>query len=316
MMTAPPLDTTLVLATIGGLVVLRAVLSVLSSLYGTMLRGGKNPRKYGEWAVVTGATDGIGKAMSFELARKGCSVLLVSRSAKKLEMVAKELRASHPKVGVRTMAIDFGSLTDALREQFQALVDTLDVGVLVNNVGMSYDFCQWFHELTDDEIADMLALNVDSTTWMTRAVLPGMVSRKRGVVVNMSSAAARPPTPLLAVYSATKGYIENLTRALDIEYAGKGIRFQCQSPYWVATAMTFPNSKVAVEKRATLFTPTAKKFARASVAQIGYGTMVSPHWPHSLALLAQAYLPPRSHAPDRPGVTPPPPRARARWRVR
>ena len=306
MMPAPPLDANLVLAAIGGFVVLRALLSAVSSVYSTTLRGGKSPRKFGEWAIVTGATDGIGKAMSFELARKGCSVLLVSRSAQKLDMVAKELRASHPKVGVRTMAIDFGGLTVAVREQFQALVDTLDVGVLVNNVGMSYDFCQWFHELTDDEVARMLALNVESTTWMTRAVLPGMISRKRGVVVNMSSAAARPPTPLLALYSATKGYIENLTRALDIEYAGKGIRFQCQSPYWVATAMTFPNSKVAVEKRATLFTPTAKKFARASVAQIGQDTMVSPHWPHSLALLAQAC----TSAPDRPDAIR---SSKARW---
>ena len=57
---------------LGGLVLVHTVVSVLWALYRTLLRSGKNPRKYGEWAVVTGATDGIGKAISFELARKGC----------------------------------------------------------------------------------------------------------------------------------------------------------------------------------------------------------------------------------------------------
>ena len=57
-------------------------------------------------------------------------------------------------------------------------------------------------------------------------------------------ASTPPPLPLLAQYSATKGYVENFTRSLAVEYAGKGVHFQCQSPYFVATAMTFPNSKV------------------------------------------------------------------------
>ena len=91
----------------------------------------------------------------------------------------------------------------------------------------------------------MISINVESVTCMTRLVLPAMLAKKKGAVVNMSSASARAPLPLLAQYSASKGYVENFTRSLAVEYAGKGVHFQCQSPYFVATAMTFPNSKAA-----------------------------------------------------------------------
>lgn len=276
---------------LGGLVALGQVLSFLSVLYKTLLRPGKDLRKYGEWAVVTGATDGIGKAMAFELARKGCSVFLLSRSEDKLAAVKAELEAKCPKVGVKTLAVDFSKFSAAQAVNVKKALDGLEVGVLVNNVGISYEFAQWFHELTDAEVHGLIALNVESTTWMTRAVLPGMLARKSGAVVNMSSAAARAPLPLLAQYSASKGYIENFTRSLDAEYSGKGISFQVQSPLWVATAMTFPGSKVPVEKRATLTTPTAKTYARYACARIGYDVMASPYWAHEVYVWIQARIP-------------------------
>ena len=68
-----------------------------------------------------------------------------------------------------------------------ALLKDLDVGVLVNNVGMSYPFCQFFHELSDESVEQLMSLNIDSTTWMTRIVLPGMLERKRGSIVNIGS---------------------------------------------------------------------------------------------------------------------------------
>ena len=85
--------------------------------------------------------------------------------------------------------------------------------------------------------------------------------------------------------------MENFTRGLAIEYSGKGVHFQCQSPLFVATSITFPNSKVPVEKRATLSTPTAATYAKYAVARIGYDTMVSPYWVHELFMWCQARLP-------------------------
>jgi 17beta-estradiol 17-dehydrogenase / very-long-chain 3-oxoacyl-CoA reductase len=167
----------------------------------------------------------------------------------------------------------------------------MEIGVLFNNVGVSYDFSQWFHELLDEEVEALLKLNVESTTWMTRLVLPGMVKRRSGAIVNQSSAAARFPLPLLAGYSAAKGYIENLTRSCHGEYVGKGVHFQCQSPLWVATPMVFPNSKKPPAERATLMVPTPKKYARYAVSSIGYDALVSPYWVHELAIWVGSRLP-------------------------
>ena len=261
--------------------------------YKTLLRGGKNlKRSYGEWAVVTGATDGIGKAMAFEPAKKGMSVMLVSRTKDKLDAVKSELLAKYPNVQCKTEVVDFGSFGQKDTKKMTDLLEKIEVGVLVNNVGMSYPFPQWYHELTETEVQSLMTMNMESVVWMTRAVLPQMLSRKKGAVVNLSSASARPGMgPLLAVYGATKGFVENFTTSLSIEYASKGVHFQSQSPLFIATAMVFPGSKVPVEKRATLATPTAAKYAKYAVARIGYDTITSPYWVHELALWVLSRVP-------------------------
>ena len=285
------LTLTALLPAIGALVLAKEALSLLAVLFRTVLRPAKDPRKFGKWAIVTGATDGIGKAFAFQLAKKKMSVLLISRSPDKLAHVAEELRDQHPDIDVAVEAVDFADLTPSRLEELKAVIDELDIGLLVNNVGMSYPFAQWFDELTDAEVESLLRLNVESTTWMTRLVLPGMIARKRGAVVNQSSAAARFSLPLLAQYSAAKGYIENFTRSLASEYASKNLHFQCQSPFWVSTAMTFPGSRVAVDKRATLATPTARTYAKYAVRAIGYEVFTSPYPIHEIAVWVLSRIP-------------------------
>lgn len=118
------MDAYTLLVAVGTLVVVREALSFLYVLYKGMIRPPKKLTKYGKWAVVTGATDGIGKAVSFELARRGCSVVLVSRTQSKLDAVAAELKDTCPNVEVKTEAVDFGNLskarTAALRKHVSA----------------------------------------------------------------------------------------------------------------------------------------------------------------------------------------------------
>jgi len=109
------MDVYAALAAVGALFVAREVLSFLYVLYKGFVLGPKCLPKYGKWAVVTGATDGIGKAISFELAKRGSSVVLVSRTQSKLDAVAKELKEAYPKVEVKTEAVDFGNLTKVRR---------------------------------------------------------------------------------------------------------------------------------------------------------------------------------------------------------
>lgn len=136
------------------------------------------------------------------------NVFILSRTQSKLDATAEAIRAKYPKVEVKTLAIDFSKFDDAAQQQVKKELEQVEVGVLINNVGVSYPFCKFFHELTDSEVKDLIELNVNSTTWMTRIVLPKMVERKKGAVVNISSTAGVVPSPLLAQYSAAKSYID------------------------------------------------------------------------------------------------------------
>ncbi|XP_019125007.2 hydroxysteroid (20-beta) dehydrogenase 2 isoform X2 [Larimichthys crocea] len=160
-------------------------------------------RKFGQWAVVTGATSGIGKAYAIELARRGLDVVLVSRSDKKLQLVAKEIEDLYGRK-TRTIRADFTDghrIYPAIAEELQGL----QIGVLVNNVGMSIsDSFTYFLETPDAEqkITHIVNCNVLSVPQMTRLILPDMVQRGTGLIINISSQVAVRPQPLLSVYSA------------------------------------------------------------------------------------------------------------------
>ncbi|KAF0734935.1 hypothetical protein AaE_009106, partial [Aphanomyces astaci] len=263
---------------IGLLVLTKLGLTLLSGIYAFFLRGGKKLTKYGKWAIVTGATDGIGKATALELARKGLNIVLISRTQSKLDEVAKEITTKYNTVSVKTLSVDYSNLTDesvaAIRK---VIADVGDVGVLVNNVGQSYDFPQYFHELSDESVASLVNMNIKSTFVMSKLVLPGMVERKRGAIVNCSSGSARIACPLLSEYSAVKKCIEQYTLGLAGEYAAKNISVQCHTPMFVT-------SKLSKIRHASFAVPSPTTYAKAAVANIGYETVVSPYWPHALQI--------------------------------
>jgi len=270
-------------ATVGAFFVGKFLLQTLQSLYAALLRVPKDIKKtYGEWAVVTGATDGIGEAMAMELAKRGCHVLLVSRTESKLQATQKAILDKHGAKGVRVeyLQLDFGSFgsSESLRKVEAALAGK-DIGVLVNNVGMSYDHVKYYEELSSDEVQGLINLNVTSVAHMTHMVLPGMKQRKRGAIVNISSVASQFDNPLLAGYSGTKAYGVMFSRSLQAELRGcKGnYSVQCQVPFFV-------KSKLSKIRKSSLFTPEPSTFARASVNAIGYETQCCPYAPHKLQL--------------------------------
>ena len=273
------------LLVIGGLVVLSYVLEILQGIYNHFIRGGKNiTKRYGSWAIVTGATDGIGKAMAFELAKKGCNIILISRTLQKLNECKAELQNKYPKVQVEVLDIDYSKYDDAASKRIAAAIGSKDIGVLVNNVGISYPFTKYFHELEDVNVEQLITLNVNSTTFMTRHVLPGMLERKRGAIVNISSAAGVTLSPLLAQYGAAKSYVAMFSKALHEEYKSKGIDVQCQIPLFVAT-------KLAKIRKASLFVASPSGYARAAVASIGYDPLISPFWSHALQMWLLTTMP-------------------------
>lgn len=265
------------LMVLGGLVAAKWAVQLLIGVV-QMSKPSKAPTYYGKWVAISGATDGIGKAMAFEYAARGMSVLLISRTESKLVAVEKELQAKFGDIEVRHLAIDYSNFDAAAQAKVKAAFESLNgtLGILVNNVGMSYPFPLYFHELSDDELSGLLELNVMSTTWMTRLALPIMLENKKGSIVNIGSAAGLQPSPLLAVYSATKAYVETLSHSLHTEYASKGISVQCQVPLFIV-------SKLSKFKRSSAFIPTAEVYAKEAIATMGKGPVVSPHTLHNTA---------------------------------
>ncbi|KAJ0393191.1 hypothetical protein P43SY_007385 [Pythium insidiosum] len=274
------------LAAVGALLVARLALQFTGALYSFFLRPAKSLKKFGQWGIVTGATDGIGKALAMELARKGMNVVLMSRTLKRLEEVRDEILAKYPKVQVKVLSVDFTQIEDArVRQSIESLIAEIqDVGVLFNNVGVSYDFPQYFAELPDDRIQSLITLNVTAATIMTKLVLPGMAQRKRGAIVNVSSGSARFCVPLLSEYSASKRYIEQFTLCLADEYKAKNVHIQCHTPMFVST-------KLAKIRHASFMVPSPASYARASVAKLGHETLVSPYWPHALQIWLYEAMP-------------------------
>uniref|UniRef100_A0A672JUF0 Very-long-chain 3-oxoacyl-CoA reductase-like n=1 Tax=Salarias fasciatus TaxID=181472 RepID=A0A672JUF0_SALFA len=234
-------------------------------------------RTYGKWAVVTGATSGIGKAYAEELARRGLDVVLVSRSDLKLQRVAKEIEN---KFGRKTRIIqaDFAegdsiypAIADALRD--------LEIGILGNGT-----MC--FRTYTKDRrITQVLNCNMMSVTQMTRLVLPDMVARKTGLIINLSSITGVRPQPLLSLYSATKAFVIFFSRCLQAEYKSKGVTIQCVAPSLVSTNMTH-NIKV------NCCVKSASAFAREALNTVGQSSYTNGCLSHALQNVALAlFLP-------------------------
>jgi len=275
----------MIVALLGGLVLARFGLKFITGFYQYFLRPAKNLTKFGKWAVITGATDGIGKGYAMALAKKGMNVLLVSRTEAKLKAVKEEIDAKgYNGVEVDYVVCDYSNFDTKAKETVSKSMENLDIGILINNVGVSYRYPRFFHEITDDEVTALIEMNVNSTTWMTRYVIDGMIERKRGAIVNISSGSAMYTMPLLAEYSAAKSFIEKFTLALNAEYGAKGIKVQCQIPFYVATKLA--------KMRKSFTVPTADAYATMGLKFIGQPEpVVSPYWVHGIMSFVMNSLP-------------------------
>ncbi|KAM9496129.1 very-long-chain 3-oxoacyl-CoA reductase-A [Clarias gariepinus] len=230
--------------------------------------------KLGKWAVVTGATDGIGKSYAEELARRGFSIMLISRSQEKLDDVAKSLETLY-NVETKTIAVDFSQTN--IYPKIDAALAGLEIGVLVNNVGISYPYPEFFLHIPDLDnfITTMINVNITSVCQMTRLVLPKMEARAKGVILNISSASGMYPVPLLTVYSSTKAFVDFFSRGLQAEYKCKGIIIQSVLPFFVATKMT----KI---RKPTLDKPTPERYVAAELTTVGLQDQTNGYFPHAV----------------------------------
>jgi hypothetical protein len=165
--------------------------------------------------VVTGASSGIGEATARAFGRAGDRVVLVARRAGLLERLAGELPQSLVVPADLTQVDDLARVVERTHERFG------DVDVLVNNAGRGrYD---WLEHLPVDDIRTDIRINLTAPILLTRAVLPMMLRRRRGVIINVGSVAGRIGAPTMAIYNATKFGLDGFTEALRREVAPQGI---------------------------------------------------------------------------------------------
>lgn len=187
-------------------------------------------QRYGDWALVTGASAGIGAEFARALAREGVSCVLVARREDRMKELAAELERNW-NVQSRVVVSD---LTEAgAAERIADAVDDLDIGILVNNAGAGY--AGRFDKQEIAVLRDMITLNCVAPVELTHRFLPQLEERGRGAIVFVGSAAGRQPIPYLATYAATKAFDNLLGEALWVELADKGIDVTVLMPGPVAT---------------------------------------------------------------------------------
>jgi short-subunit dehydrogenase len=216
----------------------------------------ENPR----WTVITGASSGIGAELARVFAARGHALVLTARRHERLESLAGELRRAHG-VEIEIAALDFedreapGDLAEMIREAGIA------VHTLVNNAG--FGLRGSFATLPSERQIAMIDLNVTALTALSRLMLPGMIERRRGGILNVASTAAFQAGPSMAVYFATKAYVLSLSEALHEEAKPHGVTVTalCPGP----TASEF--AAIADLEKSKLFKRGA--MTAADVARIG-----------------------------------------------
>ena len=185
-----------------------------------------------ETVLITGASSGIGRELAKTFAADGSRLILLARKRQALQQLADELRQSH-KTQSEVLTADLAQPGAPVRifEHLQA--NGTKVDVLVNNAGFGAHGD--FFRLPLERQLEMIQVNVTSLTHLTRLMLPGMLERHRGGVLNVASTASFQPGPLMALYYATKAFVLSLSEAIAEEIRGSGVNITVLCPGPTAT---------------------------------------------------------------------------------
>jgi len=221
----------------------------------------------GKTALITGASSGIGLALARLFAQDWHDLVLVARSEAKLRELGDAFAKEH---GTKTTVIPADlSKPDAAQDVVDALrAQSIEIDALVNNAG--YGLAGAFVETDLTTELEMIQVNVVALTQLTKLLLPAMVARRRGAIMNVASTAAFQPGPLMAVYYATKAYVLSFSEAIADELRDSGVTVTALCPGPTETGF----AAVADMTSSRLFN-MSKPMTSAAVARIGYRAMKS-----------------------------------------
>jgi len=215
----------------------------------------------GKTAIITGGGRGIGRAAAIALAREGVNIGLLGRTLTNLEKVTEELEAFGVNVsGAAADVADIESVQHAV-EHIKSELGPIDI--LINNAGIAK--FGGFLELEPSEWEQIIKVNLMGTYYVTRAVLPEMIERKTGDIINISSTAGQKGAPVTSAYSASKFAVLGLTESLLMEVRKHNIRVTAMTPSTVATDLAVENNLVGENTEKVM---QAEDLAEMVVAQL------------------------------------------------
>ncbi|KAL3315505.1 hypothetical protein Ciccas_005862 [Cichlidogyrus casuarinus] len=244
----------------------------------------------GEWAVITGCTSGIGRAITFELAKDGLNIVLISQNQEQLMKLSEELESTYK---IKTSIITVNFCKSDVYQEISKSLSKYKIACLINNVGISYDHPDSFAESQETSLQRNEALincNNLSMAQMTRIVLEKMYKDGNDcpsgsrVILNFGSFSGSIVNPFLTTYSATKSFVETFTKSLALEVRDKGIIVQGVRPYFVATNM----SKI---KHTSLLVPSAQTYAKSCLNMLGVETFCAGYFFHELVFCVTNLIP-------------------------
>jgi uncharacterized protein len=218
-------------------------------------------------ALVTGASGGIGAELARELAKRGHDLVLVARSTAQLDALANDLRASHS-ISTHTITADLGVPGAGHALVTELGVRGLSIDVLVNNAGFADFGNMW--EAQASKLDGMVVLNMATLTELMHDLLPAMVARKQGRVMNVASTAAFMPGPLMSTYYATKAYVLSLSEGVAEELKGTGVTVTALCPGPTDTGFV-----AKAEMQTSKLFQGGKNMSPAKVAEIGVAGMLA-----------------------------------------
>lgn len=221
------------------------------------------------YALITGASSGIGEAFVRHFLKNGINVIAVGKDARSLAATTSNFQAIYPKLDILAIVKDL-SRQKAAQELFDEVAERYHVEYLVNNAGQG----QWgkFVDIAIQRDIELIRLNVETLTRLTKLFLPPMVARGHGRVLNVGSVAGFQPGPMLAVYHATKAFVVSLSEALAEEVEGTGVTVTCLCPGPTDTHFfdraDMQDTRVVRYKDQTMMPPDA-------VAEAGFDAMMN-----------------------------------------
>jgi uncharacterized protein len=221
----------------------------------------------GKWAVVTGASSGIGRAFALELARRGYSVLAVARRRERLEALIKETAGGSGQI--EPLLADLQT-EEGVASVVRRVESIGEIELLINNAGIAT--AGDFVGAKLDEEMGAIRLNIGAVVSLTHQILGGMVQRRRGAVINIASVVAFQPFPHFAVYAASKAFVLSFTEALAEELKGTGVRILALCPGSVRTEIdVFAHNEGLLGKLPSL---TAEEVVQTGLQALERGRVV------------------------------------------